>query len=70
MSKASPWTPSTKGVVSKTTKFEVDYYDEEEPSMTTFSQGEEEYLDFLEQFGHVDFFLLEWTPIVHSVKEL
>jgi len=32
--------------------------------MTTFSREEEEYLDFLEQFGHVDFELIEFVPTV------
>ena len=47
---------------------EEDYDDEEEAAMTTFSRDEEEYLDFLEHFGHIDFTFIEFTPTVQTIK--
>ena len=38
--------------------------------MTELSRMEEDYLDFLEQFGHIDFFLLEFLPVIRTVPEL
>ena len=51
---------------------EESYYDdeEEEPSLGDESRIEEEYLDFLEQYGHVDFSTLEFLPNLRSVDEL
>lgn len=38
--------------------------------MCTESREEEEYLDFLEQFGHINFTNLDFLPILRSVPEL
>ena len=56
--------------VQATTTFkeEIEYDDEVE--MTEYSKGEEEYLDFLEQFGHIDFTYVEWLPTLATVKQL
>jgi len=55
--------------VKATTEFkEEEYY--EEVAMTEVSKCEEEYLDFLEQFGHIDFTHIEFLPILRTVKEL
>jgi hypothetical protein len=51
---------------------EESYYDDEveEPTLGDESRIEEEYLDFLEQYGHVDFSTLEFLPNLRSVDEL
>jgi hypothetical protein len=51
---------------------EEEYYDEEfeEPTLGEESRLEEEYLDFLEQYGHVDFSCLEFLPNLRTVDEL
>ena len=52
---------------------EESYYDDEEleePTLGEESRLEEEYLDFLEQYGHVDFSSLEFLPNLRSVDEL
>ena len=56
----------------KTPRDEESYYDdeEEEPTLGDESRLEEEYLDFLEQYGHVDFGTLEFLPNLRSVDEL
>lgn len=38
--------------------------------MCTESREEEEYLDFLEQFGHINFTNLDFLPVLRSVPEL
>ena len=38
--------------------------------MTEVSRCEEEYLEFLEQFGHIDFTHVEFLPVLRTVREL
>ena len=45
-------------------------FEDEELSMCTASREEEEYLDFLEQFGHINFTNLDFLPVLRSVPEL
>ena len=47
---------------------EEEYY-EEEPSYTTAERAEDEYLDFLEEWGHVDFSLVAFRPTLRTVPE-
>ena len=51
-----------------------EYYDEEyeseEPSMTENTVEEEEYLDFLEKYGAIDFSCLMFLPKIRTVSEL
>ena len=50
-----------------------EYYDdnsEESASLNTMEAEEEEYLDFLEEFGAVDFHILPFLPQIKSVDEL
>jgi hypothetical protein len=49
--------------------YEYEYYSDE-PSMTTGTQQEEEYLDFLQEFGSVDFSHLLFLPKIRTVSEL
>ena len=48
---------------------EEEYYDEEEPSYTTLEKADDEYLDFLEEWGEVDFSLVAFLPTVRTVPE-
>lgn len=47
---------------------EEEYYDEE-ISINSAAREEEEYLDFLMEFGHIDFFLLNFLPCIRTVPE-
>ena len=50
----------------------IEYYEEgseEEPTLNTIDREEEEYLCFLEEFGHIDFTLLTFLPTIHTVEE-
>ena len=52
---------------------EEEYYDEnseESASLDTIEAEEEEYLDFLMEFGHIDFSLISFLPKIKSVDEL
>ena len=48
---------------------EEEYYDEQEPSYNTDERADDEYLDFLEEWGEVDFSLLAFLPTVRTVPE-
>ena len=48
---------------------EEEYYDEEEPSYNTDERADDEYLDFLEEWGHVDFSLVAFRPTLRTVPE-
>lgn len=37
--------------------------------MNTIDQEEEEYMMFLEEFGHIDFSMLNFLPQIKSVEE-
>ena len=47
-----------------------DEYSWEDPSLNTFDREEEEYLLFLEEFGHIDFTLLTFSPMIQSVDDI
>lgn len=57
---------------SQTQEESVEYYDTEfeDASLGTASREEEEYLDFLETYGNVDFTLLNFLPNLKTVDEL
>lgn len=63
----------TKGKPKKEEEEEtVEYYDTEfdDQSIGTLSREEEEYLDFLETYGNVDFTQLNFLPNLKTVDEL
>lgn len=47
-----------------------EYYDEEGETVNSFDKDEEDYLEFLEEWGHVDFALLTYLPHIRTVEEL
>ena len=47
-----------------------EYYDEEGESPNSIDKEEEEYLEFLEEWGHVDFTMLMLLPQIRTVEEL
>jgi hypothetical protein len=47
-----------------------EYYDEEGESNNSIDKEEEEYLEFLEAWGHVDFTMLLLLPQIRTVEEL
>ena len=47
-----------------------EYYDEEGDSPNSIDKEEEEYLEFLEEWGHVDFTMLLLLPQIRTVEEL
>ena len=47
-----------------------EYYDEEEEAANSFDKDEDDYLAFLEEWGHVDFAKLTFLPNIRTVEEL
>ena len=62
--------PSVSGESEINQTIYEEYDVETDPSMGTATLEEEEYLDFLEQYGHIDFTLLDFLPKLKSVNEL
>jgi len=48
-----------------------EYYDEEEyeETLNTIEREEEDYVQFLEEFGHIDFSMLSFLPLLRTVDE-
>lgn len=50
---------------------DYEYYEyEEDPSKNSFDLAEEEYIQFLYEYGHQDFSLLSFLPDIYAVPEL
>jgi phage-related tail protein len=47
-----------------------EYYDEEGESANSIDKEEEQYLEFLEEWGHIDFTMLLLLPQIRTVEEL
>ena len=51
---------------------EWEYYEEDvlvDPEKTSFDLEEEEYIEFLKQYGHVDFSLLQFQPDLRTIAQ-
>ena len=55
---------------SSASEYESYYEEDEGDSPNSFDQEEEDYLQFLEEWGHVDFTYLTFLPDIRTVDEL
>ena len=57
---------------NKEVPFDYEYVVVEEtvdPELDSFDLEEEEYIEFLKQYGHVDFSNIDWTPDLRTVQQ-
>lgn len=55
---------------SSASEYESYYEDDDGDSPNSFDKEEEDYLLFLEEWGHVDFAKLTYLPDIRTVEEL